>query len=113
MKNLLALDGGYLDYYNYYSAACALYINPYIYGKVLAGNHESTYTDSQLIILWGFNPASCHFGLNPKEYFMRAKGNGAQIIVIDPRMSDSAITMADKWIPIRPSSDTALIDAMA
>lgn len=113
MKNLLALDGGYLDYYNYYSAACALYINPYIYGKALAGNHESTYTDSQLIILWGFNPASCHFGLNPKEYFMRAKGNGAQIIVIDPRMSDSAITMADKWIPIRPSSDTALIDAMA
>ena len=30
MKNLLSLDGGYLDYYNYYSAACAAYIAPYI-----------------------------------------------------------------------------------
>lgn len=113
MKNLLALDGGYLDYYNYYSAACAVYINPYIYGKVRAGNHESTYLDSKLIIMWGFNPATCHYGLNTKDYFMRAKEKGAKIIVIDPRMSDTVMTMADRWIPIRPSSDTALIDAMA
>lgn len=113
MKNLLALDGGYLDYYNFYSAACAVYITPYIYGKVLAGNHESTYTDSKLIIMWGFNPATCHYGLNTKDYFMKAKEKGAKIIVIDPRMSDTVMTMADRWIPIRPSSDTALIDAMA
>lgn len=113
MKNLLALDGGYLNYYNYYSAACAVYINPYIYGKVLAGNHESTYVDSKLIIMWGFNPATCHYGLETKDYFMQAKEKGAKIIVIDPRMSDTVMTMADRWIPIRPSSDTALIDAMA
>jgi len=113
MKNLLSLDGGYLDYYNYYSAACAAYIAPYIYGKVRAGNHESTYVDSKLIIMWGFNPATCHYGLGTKNYFMKAKEKGAKIIVIDPRMSDTVMTMADTWIPIRPSSDTALIDAMA
>lgn len=113
MKNLLSLDGGYLDYYNYYSAACAAYIAPYIYGKVRAGNHESTYVDSKLIIMWGFNPATCHYGLGTKDYFMKAKEKGAKIIVIDPRMSDTVMTMADTWIPIRPSSDTALIDAMA
>lgn len=113
MKNLLALDGGYLDYYNYYSAACAAYIAPYIYGKVRAGNHESTYVDSKLIIMWGFNPATCHYGLGTKDFFMKAKEKGAKIIVIDPRMSDTVMTMADTWIPIRPSSDTALIDAMA
>ncbi len=44
---------------------------------------------------------------------MKARENGAKVIVIDPRMSDTVMTMADKWIPIRPSSDTALIDAMA
>jgi anaerobic dimethyl sulfoxide reductase subunit A len=44
---------------------------------------------------------------------MKAKEKGAKIIVIDPRMSDTVMTMADTWIPIRPSSDTALIDAMA
>ena len=113
MKNLLALDGGYLDFYNYYSAACAVYIMPYIYGKVLAGNHESTYIDSKLIIMWGVNPADCHYGLGAKDAFMKAKENGAKIVVIDPRMSDTALTMADRWIPIRPSSDTAMADAMA
>lgn len=113
MKNLLALDGGYLNYYNYYSAACAAYVAPYIYGKVRCGNHESTYVDSKLIIMVGFNPATCHYGLHTKDYFMQAKEKGAKIIVIDPRMSDTVMTMADQWIPIRPSSDTALIDAMA
>ena len=69
--------------------------------------------DSKLIIMWGFNPATCHYGLGTKDYFMKAKEKGAKIIVIDPRMSDTVMTMADTWIPIRPSSDTALIDAMA
>lgn len=113
MKNLLALDGGYLNYYNYYSAACAVYIMPYIYGQVLSGNHPSTYTESKLIIMWGFNPADCHYGPNTRDYFMKAKEKGARIIVIDPRISDTAMTMADRWIPIRPSSDTAMADAMA
>ncbi len=113
MKNLLALDGGYLDYYNYYSAACAVQITPYLYGKVTAGNHESTYTESKLLIMWGFNPADCHYGVNTKDYFMQAKEKGAKIVVIDPRMSDTVLTMADQWIPIKPSSDTAMMDAMA
>ncbi|MBR5516869.1 MAG: molybdopterin-dependent oxidoreductase, partial [Firmicutes bacterium] len=113
MKNLLACDGGYLNYYNYYSAACAVYITPYLYGTVLAGNHESCYVDSKLIILWGFNPATCHYGLDTKDYFAQAKEKGAKIIAIDPRESDSVMTLADEWIPIKPSSDTALIDALA
>ena len=113
MKNLLACDGGYLNYYNYYSAACTVYTIPYVYGQVVSGNHESTYVDSNLIIFWGHNPATCHYGLGTKDYFMQAKENGAKIVVIDPRMSDTVITMADQWIPIKPSSDTAMIDAMA
>ncbi len=113
MKNLLACDGGYLGFYNFYSAACATYTTPYIYGTLTASNHESTYLDSKLIIMWGFNPADCHYGLATKDIFMKAKQNGTKIIVIDPRMSDTVLTMADRWIPIRPSSDTALIDAMA
>lgn len=113
MKNLLALSGGYLNYYNYYSAACTVIMNPYIYGTVLAGNHDSTYEHSKLIIMWGYNPATCHFGVETKDFFMRAKEAGAKIIVIDPRKSDTALSMADEWIPINPTSDAALVDAIA
>jgi anaerobic dimethyl sulfoxide reductase subunit A len=44
---------------------------------------------------------------------MEAKARGTRIIVIDPRKSDTAIAAADQWISIRPSTDSALADAMA
>ena len=38
---------------------------------------------------------------------------GAKVIVIDPRYSDTVATRADQWIPIRPGTDAALVDAVA
>lgn len=37
---------------------------------------------------------------------------GVKIIVVDPRYSDTASTIADQWIPIRPGTDAALVAAM-
>ncbi|MBZ0286396.1 MAG: molybdopterin-dependent oxidoreductase, partial [Anaerolineae bacterium] len=39
--------------------------------------------------------------------------SGAKMIVVDPRYTDTAVTAADEWIPIRPGTDAALISAMA
>jgi len=33
---------------------------------------------------------------------------GAKLIVIDPRLSDTVVSLADQWIPIRPGTDAAL-----
>ena len=44
---------------------------------------------------------------------VQAKQRGAKVIVIDPRNSDSAMAFADQWIPITPSTDGALSNAMA
>jgi anaerobic selenocysteine-containing dehydrogenase len=43
---------------------------------------------------------------------MGAKKNGAKIILIDPRYTDTAIAFADEWIPIKPTTDNAMMDAM-
>jgi len=47
-----------------------------------------------------------------REYLMQAKKNGAKIIVIDPRYTDTAVAFADEWIPILPTTDNAMMDAM-
>lgn len=112
LKCLLNQDGGYLDYYNSYSSACCTYVAPYIYGDALGGNSERDVLNSKLIILWGHNPSETIFGSYRNYYLAEAKAKGIPIIVIDPRMSDTAQALAEEWIPIRPSTDGALADAM-
>lgn len=66
---------------------------------------RDTIRDSKYIICWGNNPAvtmQAYF----KEY-EEAMKNGARMVVIDPRFNETA-ARADEWIPIVPSTDTAL-----
>ena len=113
MKQLLSCDGGYLEFYNFYSASCAEHILPYVYGTVFCGSPEDQLEDSRFLLLWGHNPADTHFGDQHTEQLVRAKRAGARIVVIDPRCTDTAELFADQWIPIRPGTDAALADAMA
>lgn len=112
-KRLLALDGGYLDHFNNYSSACASYMSPYIYGIADCGNSPADLLNTRLLILWGDNPAETVFGPEKSAYLSKLKDKGVKIVVVDPRMSQTAVAFADEWIPIRPSTDSALADAMA
>lgn len=40
------------------------------------------------------------------------KQNGTRFIVVDPRYSDTVSSLADQWIPLLPTTDNALMDAM-
>jgi len=62
---------------------------------------------SRMIVLLG-----CHIGENVQTgqvaEFGEAIGRGARLVVADPRMSVAA-GKADRWLPIRPGTDTALL----
>lgn len=111
-KRLLRLDGGHLDYYNSYSTACTNYTTPYLYGTEYSGSTFDTLLDSKLILLWAHNPAETRFD-NLMYWLRKAKKQGAEIIVIDPRKNATVNALDAEWIGIKPTTDSALMDAMA
>jgi anaerobic dimethyl sulfoxide reductase subunit A len=111
-ERLMNLMGGYLARYNDYSSACVNYTAPFITGYRDTNSYQ-TLADSKLIVLNGFNPAETVFETNSNYYLAQAKEAGARVVVIDPRLSETAATFADEWVPIRPSTDAALFIAMA
>lgn len=112
-KRLLALDGGFLDYYNSYSTPCTEQATRLMYGTDMTGSSRDTWLDSRLILLWGHNPAETVFDASTMFYLRKARQQGTPIIVIDPRRSDTVRALDAEWIPIRPATDAALQDAMA
>ena len=111
-KRLLRLDGGHLDYYNSYSTACTNYTTPYLYGTEYSGSSYETLLDSKMIILWAHNPAETRFD-NLMYYLRKAKKQGTRIVVIDPRKNATVEALNAEWVGIKPTTDSAMMDAMA
>lgn len=63
------------------------------------------------MILWGHNPTETIFG-HTNYFLQKMKQNGTRFIVVDPRYSDTVSSLADQWIPLLPTTDNALMDAM-
>jgi len=76
------------------------------------GQDELNMFKSKLIVLWGMNPLATWSG-GTAYNFLRAKERGIPIICIDPRYTPSVEVLADQWIPIRPTTDVAMMIAMA
>lgn len=112
MKRLLAMTGGYLGFYHSYSLGNTVAATPYTYGEANTGSSLDSLENTKLVILWGHNPVETMFG-NLNYYYQKMKQNGTKFIVVDPRYSDTAVAYADEWIPILPTTDNALMDAMA
>src|SRR6266568_2878305 len=105
--------GDHLNRYGTYSSGQTSYATPLTYGTGTTGNLPSEWQKSKLIILMGFNPAETVFGTNTMYWLRKAREAGARIISIDPRYTDTAVSVADEWISIRPGTDSALLSAMA
>jgi anaerobic dimethyl sulfoxide reductase subunit A len=88
----------------------------------MIGHWNNGGTDSQdrmglrktkLMVLWGFNTA-WSVGTGEMYSFLNAKKiSGAKVILIDPFFNPTAQTLVDEWIPIRPSTDGAMLEAIA
>lgn len=111
-KRLLSLTGGYLGYYHSVSMGNTTAATPYTYGTAASGNSIDTLLDSKLVILWGHNPTETIFR-HSNHYYQEMKRCGTKFIVVDPRYSNTVASYADQWVPLLPTTDNALMDAMA
>lgn len=80
--------------------------------NITSHNDRLDLRNSELIVIWGGNPAWSAQG-NAMSFYMEAKRAGARFIFIDPLYNDSAMVLADEWVPVRPATDHALALGMA
>ena len=114
LSRFINMNGGSLNRYGSYSSAQISAAMPWIYGK-RDDNATSDIVNSKLVVLIGDNSSETKMaGAGPTFHYSHAlEEGGAKVVVIDPRYSDTAAALADQWIPIRPGTDAAMVDAMA
>jgi len=112
-RRLMNLFGGCLGIFNSYSWAATNIATPTVYGTLKTGNQRQDWLNSKYILMWGWNPAEMRDGTNSDFFIKKAREQGAKVVCIDPRMTMSAVSLADEWIPIRPGTDVAMMSAMA
>ncbi len=112
-QRLLNLSGGSLGHYNNYSWPCTAVGTETVYGTTVTGNQRQDWVNAKYILMWGWNPSEMRDGTNTEFFLRRAREKGARIVCIDPRMTLSAVALADEWVPIRPGTDAAMMSAMA
>jgi len=69
-------------------------------------NMFSDIENSELIVIWGANPAT---DCPPQDLgrIINAHKQGAKVVVIDPRKTELAKLSNAEWVPIRPGTDGA------
>ncbi|HED1585765.1 TPA: molybdopterin-dependent oxidoreductase, partial [Enterobacter hormaechei subsp. hormaechei] len=115
VARLMNCCGGYLNHYGDYSSAQIAAGLNYTYGGWADGNSPSDIENSKLVVLFGNNPGETRMSGGGVTYYLeqaRAKSN-ARMIIVDPRYTDTGAGREDEWIPIRPGTDAALVNALA
>ena len=114
IARLMNCYGGYLRHYGTYSTAQISAALPYTFGNT-AGNSIDDIENSRLVVFFGNNPSETRMSGGGVTYFVReaARRGGAKVIVVDPRLTDTAVACGDEWIPIRPGTDAALVNGLA
>ncbi len=110
---LLNLAGGCQQIWGYFSYEGGLFASLASYGDLYTFSSRDDLLNSRTIILWGIDPAVTTQNNGTMYYLAEARDAGARITSVDPRFTDTTASVAHQWIPIRPSTDTAMLIAMA
>lgn len=117
VQRLLHGLGGCTELWSNMSAEAEVFAIRHTYGAKAdykaAGREPVDYANSRLIVLWGWSPGDGTFGTGSLQYLRWARQQGTRIVCVDPRVTRTSATIADEHVLIRPSTDAAMLLAMA
>jgi anaerobic dimethyl sulfoxide reductase subunit A len=115
-QRFLHMFGGCTDLWSNMSAEAEVFAVRITYGEKdykSAGREPTDFINSKFILMWGWSPGDGTFGTGTMQYLKHAKKNGARIVCVDPRITNTSKQLADEHVFIRPSTDAAALIAMA
>ena len=86
-------------------------IAPHVTMGRMQTNMFADIENAEMVVVWGTNPATD----SPPIDMLRLEATaqrGADIVVIDPRRTETAVRTDAQWVPIRPGTDGALALSM-
>jgi len=115
IERVFVRSGGYTGVLGTVSCEGSLFASMASFGasQHKTSNSRDSLLKSRLILLWGWNPAASRSHGDILWYLGKVKELGIRVIAVDPRYTETAALLADKWIPIRPGTDTAMMVGMA
>ena len=111
-SRLINAFGGGVDTWGVTSEGAWPQVRTKMTGTLYGANDRLQFRNARLVVLWGSN-VSVSSGGDPSYNHFQAKKSGAKYIVVTPEYNNTAQALADEWIPVRPSTDTALLLGMA
>ncbi|BDY04570.1 DMSO/selenate family reductase complex A subunit [Ferrimonas sp. YFM] len=116
---LLNLNGGFLDHHWDYSWAGVYAACMATYGyqwDSIGGSSLSEIENSDLFVGFGFNPNEIRMSGSGEGYdfvkALEANKKDIKVWMVEPRYTDSMRGNEDHWLPIRPGTDAALVEAV-
>ncbi|MBR9729618.1 DMSO/selenate family reductase complex A subunit [Shewanella intestini] len=115
-NRILNLNGGFLNIYGNYSWAQQNEAASATGFGSTSGSNLLSLKDSDLFIGLGYNPSEMRQSGSGEGYdYLKAieQNSELEVIMIDPRYTDSMTGKEDTWYPIRPGTDAALAEGIA